>query len=46
MEKTKCDECARRFQCNTMDRRRGMACIDFKEKEKSNERKIQTVDKG
>lgn len=30
MEKTICDTCANRRGCNTMDRRRGMACTDYK----------------
>ena len=40
MEKTICDTCENRRGCNTMDRRRGMACIDYKKKGKANERKI------
>ena len=45
MEKTICDTCVNRLGCNTMDRRRGMACTDYK-KEQSNERKIEKVYTG
>lgn len=33
MSKTMCDKCERKFQCNGMDKTRGMACVDFKKKE-------------
>ena len=29
MEKKACDTCCNKRRCNTMDRRRGMACIDY-----------------
>lgn len=34
MEKTICDTCANRRRCNTLDRRRGMACTDYEKEEK------------
>ena len=37
MKKTICDKCEKRFRCNRMDSSRGMACKDFKKKEKNNE---------
>lgn len=39
MKKTICDTCANKRSCNTFDRARGQACIDYKKKESAkNER--------
>lgn len=35
MKKTICDKCAWRYQCNVMDRSRGMACKDFERRKKN-----------
>ena len=32
MKKTICDRCERKRFCNTFDRSRGMACVDYKKK--------------
>lgn len=42
MENRTCDNCGIRKKCNTIDRRRGMPCMDYK-KEQRNESKIKKV---
>ena len=36
MKKTMCDECKKKYECNAMDKTRGMACTEFVRKEKKN----------
>lgn len=35
VKETACDKCKKQNICNTLDRKRGDACKDFKEKEKT-----------